>query len=43
MIIKGTISSRSTGHGIGVIVLTENNAPHDKVMLPLLLRTVAAA
>ena len=39
--IKGTILSRSTGHGIGVLVsdnpLTENNTPHDKVILPLLL------
>ena len=32
--IKGAISSRSTGHGIGVLVLvTENNTPHDKVLI----------
>ena len=40
---KGTVLSRSAGHGIGVLVLrlthvTENNTPHDKVVI-----TVATA
>ena len=38
-VIGATSSSRSTGHGIGVLVsVTENNSPHDKVILPLLLQ-----
>ena len=32
--VKGAVSSRSTGHGIGVLVV---NTPHDKVIIPLLL------
>ena len=37
-LVKGAVSSRSTGHGIGVLVLvTENNTLRDKVILLLLL------